>query len=161
MAKTELMGIGGLTAAFGDLQDGMKTRTGRAMVVSGGGVIKRRAKAIAQTKGLRRTGAMIKNIAIKRETQAPTDVVQYHIGVRHGRDLTKKQKATGALSVNGKGRIVKRYADDPYYWRFVELKTRRRAATPFLQPALEEGREEAIDAMAERLQREHDKVSKK
>lgn len=161
MAKTEVLGIGGLSAAFGDLQDGMKTRTGRAMVVSGGGVIKRRAKAIAQAKGLRRTGSMIKNIVIKREPQAPPDTVQYHLGVRHGRSKTKKQKATGRLAVNGKGRIVKRYEDDPYYWRFLELTTKRRAATPFLQPALEQGREEAIDAMAERLQREHDKAGKK
>ncbi|KQW24678.1 HK97-gp10 family putative phage morphogenesis protein [Acidovorax sp. 22279] len=206
MAKSETLGIGELSQSFKELKDGMETRVARAMVVSAGGVLKKRAKAIAQSNGSVRTGAMVKNIAIKREPQAPAGTVEYNMGVRHGRDLTKKQKSTAKLAVGKGGRIVKKYADDPYYWRWVEqghkvvprksgdtsqtelkytrrgrsgklitytrkrgvdsLRSRRAASTgsvaakPFIAPALEQGKEEAIDAMAARLQKELEKASK-
>lgn len=162
MAKSETFGISELSKAFRELVGGMSDqRVGRAMVASGGSLLKRRAKSNAQALGLRRTGDLIKNIVIKREPQAPPDTVQYHLGVRHGRHLTKKQKVNTKLGISSAGRIVKQYVDDPYYWRFLELDTERRDATPYLAPALEQGREEVIDAMGKRLQREHEKASKK
>ncbi len=161
MAKTEVLGIGDLGQSFRELRNDMETRTARGMVVSAGGVLKRRAKAKAQSLGLRKSGALIKNIVIKREPQAPAGTAQYNLGVRHGRNLTRKQKASGKLGVNAAGRIVKRYEDDPYYWRFPELGTEKQAATPFLGPALEEGSAEAIAAMDARLQRELAKAQKK
>lgn len=205
MAKSEILGIGDMRANFAGVKDGMQTRTARRMLVAAGGVLKRKAKAIAQANGSRRTGAMIKNIAIKREPQAPPGTEQYHLGVRHGRNLSKKQKAKGSrLAVTGKGRIVKRYEDDPYYWRWVErghkivgrepaadgettyqqklrdgrvvtrkrkysgsgLRARRRASTgsvpakPFIAPALEQGRGEAIEAMGGALKKDLAKVLK-
>lgn len=186
MAKTEVLGIGELGSAFRELKADMEARTARAMVVSAGGVLKRKAKKIAIANGSRRTGAMIKNIAIKREPSAPPGTAQYHLGVRHGNDLSSKQKAASKqLYVNGKGRISVRYVDDPYYWRWVEQghrivaradsragknvsrRARRAAATgkvdakPFIGPALEQGKTEAINAMDARLQRELAKAQKK
>lgn len=160
MAKSEILGIGELSQSFRGLKTDMETRTARAMVVAAGGVLKRKAKSIAQANGSVRTGAMIKNIAIKREPQAPAGTAQYHLGVRHGRQLTKKQKTNSKLAVNKGGRIVKRYEDDPYYWRFAEFGTKKQQATPFIAPALEQGKTEAIDAMATRLQKELEKASK-
>lgn len=158
MAKSEVMGIGELKQNFGRLKDGMQTRIGRAMVVSAGGVLKKKAKAGIQAQGLVRSGSMLKNVVIKREASAPAGTVQYHLGVRHGRDKTRKQRATVKLAVGVTGRVVKRYEDDPYYWRFHEFGTKKQAAQPFLGPALEEGAGEAIDAMSERLQKELDKA---
>lgn len=160
MAKTEVLGIGELKANFDKLKTGMETRIARSMVVAAGGVLKRKAKANMQRQGLVRTGSMMKNVAIKRETQAPAGTAQYHLGVRHGKNKTRAQRKTGKLSVNTKGRIVKRYEDDPYYWRFPEFGTAKQQATPSLGPALEEGKTEAIDAMATRLQKELDKAGK-
>lgn len=160
MAKSEVLGIGELKANFGKLKTGMETRIARAMLAAAGGVVRKRAKTNAQAQGLKRSGALIKNIVIKREPGAPSGTVEYNLGVRHGHNLTKKQKVKSKLSVNGKGRIVKRYEDDPYYWRYAEFGTRKQQATPYLAPALEQGRTEAIDAMAERLQKELDKASK-
>lgn len=160
MAKSEILGIGELSQSFQSLKTGMETRVARVMVAAGGGVLRRRARAIAQAKGLRKTGALVKNIVIKREPQAPAGTAQYNLGVRHGRNLTKKQKTDSKLAVNKSGRIVKRYEDDPYYWRFPEFGTKKQQATPYLQPALEQGKEEAVDAMAERLDKEHAKASK-
>lgn len=160
MAKTEILGIGELSQSFRELKAGMETRTSRAMVVAAGGVLKRRAKANALAQGLRRTGALVKNIVIKREPQAPQGTAQYHLGVRHGRNLTTKQKASSKLGISKGGRIVKRYEDDPYYWRFAEFGTRKQQAAPFLGPALEQGKTDAIDAMATRLKKELDKAGK-
>jgi len=160
MARSEILGIGALSQSFQQLKTGMETRVARLMVASGGGVLRSKARGIAQAKGLRRTGALIKNIVIKREPQAPAGTAQYNLGVRHGRNLTKKQKTNSKLVINKTGRIVKRYEDDPYYWRFPEFGTKKQQATPFLQPALEQGKEEVIDAMANRLDKEHAKASK-
>ena len=160
MAKEEILGLGDLSANFKKLKTDMEQRTGRAMVVAGGGVIKRKAKANVQQQGLVRTGAYLKNIVIKREPQNPPGTVAYALGVRHGRNLTKKQKANSKLGVE-KGRIVKRYEDDPFYWRFLEFDTAKRDGTPAIGPALEEGRGDAIDAMGNRLQKELDKAGSK
>lgn len=160
MAKSEILGIGELSQSFQALKTGMEARVARLMVASGGSVLRSKARGIAQAKGLRKTGALIKNIVIKREPQVPAGTAQYNLGVRHGRNLTKKQKTNSKLAINKTGRIVKRYEDDPYYWRFPEFGTKKQQAAPFLQPALEQGKEEAIDAMAERLDKEHAKASK-
>ena len=160
MMAEEVLGIGDLSQSFKALKTGMETRVARVMVAAAGGVVRKAARSNAQAEGLRKTGALIKNIVIKREPQAPSGTAQYNLGVRHGRNLTKKQKAKGKLAINGAGRIVKRYEDDPYYWRFAEFGTKKQQATPFLAPALEENKEAAIEAMAERLQRELDKAAK-
>lgn len=154
MAKTEVLGIGELKANFAQLKTGMEQRTSRAMVVAAGGVLKRKAKALIQQQGLVRTGSLLKNVAIKRESAAPAGTTQYNLGVRHGRDKNKAQKKSAKLSVGTSGRIVKRYGDDPFYWRFAEFGTAKQGATPFLGPALEQGRTDAIAAMEQRLQKE-------
>lgn len=161
MADSKILGIGELSQSFQSLKTGMETRTARVMVAAAGGVVRSKARGIAQAKGLRKSGALIKNIVIKREPQAPAGTAQYNLGVRHGRNLTKKQRTNSKLAINKTGRIVKRYEDDPYYWRFPEFGTKKQQATPYLQPALEQGKEGAIQAMADRLQKEHDKASKR
>lgn len=165
MAKTEILGIGNLKANFARVKLDMQSRTARGMVVAAGGVLKRKAKAIAQANGSVRTGAMVKNIAIKREASAGAGIEQYNLGVRSGRDLTRKQKKAGRhLVVNAKGRIVVNYANNPYYWPWVEQGHKTRSgsaevsAKPFIAPALEQGRTQAIGAMAERLNKALEKA---
>lgn len=207
MADTTVLGIGELAANFKAVRADMEVRVSRVMVVAAGGILKKNAKEIALANGSRRTGAMIKNIVIKREKDAPEGTTQYHLGVKNGNQLTKKQKSTARLAINKLGQIVKRYADDPYYWRWVEqghkivakadagdksytsativrrlkngkwvlrrrevatqsLRNRRAAsmgsvaARPFIGPALEQGREEAIAAMSVALDKELAKALK-
>lgn len=207
MADTTVLGIGQLAANFKALRTDMETRVARAMVVAAGGVLKKKAKEIALSNGSKRTGAMIKNIVIKREKDTPAGTTQYHLGVRHGRDLTKSQKNKGKkVTVLSSGRLAIQYMDDPYYWRWVEqghkvvgratgdtgtqelaytrkgrsgklirytrkrsadsLRARRAramgavAARPFIEPALAQGREQAIAAMAARLNAELEKANR-
>ena len=148
-----IIGIADLTAKLKKL-DGMSKNTAAKMVASAGAVIRKEAKSIAQSKGLRKTGSLIKNIAIKRERNVPQNTVQYNVGVRHGRDFGKRKNVVKYLAVGRRGRIVTRYKDDPFYWRFLEFGTKHITARPFIAPALERKRTEAVKAMEAVLDKE-------
>lgn len=197
--NTKILGIAGLQAKFVELRQDMTIKTARRMVASAGTVLKKEAKAIAQSKGLQISGAMIRNIAIKRDRSAPEGTEQYNLGVRHGRDLGKRHTKYLAHSKR-KGRVIIKRKDDPFYWRFIELghkivarasgkggsvdtfhwrltknwkarivkrtlsedaiTIRRRSPTgfvepiPFIKPALENKKQEAIAAMQDRLEKD-------
>lgn len=153
----KIEGLGGLRAAFAEISRDMRTRTARAMVVAAGGVLKREAKRLAQSQGLRKTGALINNIAIKRE-RTPDGIAQYHLGERHGRDLGRK--AERKLVVGRNGRIVSKRTNDPFYWYFHEFGTKKMRARPYIGPALENRREDAIQAMEKRLAAVVEKANK-
>ncbi len=155
MAAEKIEGLANLRNGFSNVASNMKLRTSRSMVVSAGGVLKKEAKAIAQSQGLRKTGALIKNIAIKRE-KTPEGIAQYNLGVRHGKDLGRKAKFV--LVVGKSGRVVKKRENDPFYWSFLEFTTKRRSGTPFIGRALENKRAEAIQAMEDRLQKSLDRA---
>lgn len=209
MANSEILGIGDMKANFAKVKEDMGLRVSRRMVASAGSVLKAKAKAIAISNGSKRTGAMVNNVVIKRETQAPAGTTQYNLGVRHGGMLSKKVRETSKfLAVSRAGRIVTRYQNDPYYWKWVEqghkivgradpgdksyttttyltrlrngklavrtreransgLRARRAAATgevaakPFIGPALEQGKAEAIEAMGKELQKSLEKFGTK
>jgi HK97 gp10 family phage protein len=140
----KIEGLGQLHAAFSSLGKDMEVRASRRMVVAGGGALKKEAKRLALSFGLKRTGALINNIAIKRE-KTPAGITQYNLGERHGRDLTKKGAKKLRLKVGKSGRVV--YANDPFYWRFQEFTRKGRKGTPFIGASLDNKRQEAIDAM--------------
>lgn len=144
----KIEGLSELRASFGTVKEEMRLRTARGMVVSAGGVLKREAKRLAQAAGLRKTGALINNIAIKRE-KTPEGIAQYHLGVRHGRDLGRKAKKF--LVIGKSGRVITKRLNDPFYWRFLELTTQRRQGTSFIGAALTNKYGEAVDAMQVRL----------
>lgn len=196
--KTDVLGIEDLVASFREVREEMGSKVARRMVVAGGKIVRERAKANAQANGSVISGAMVDNIAIKRETQTPDGTAQYHVGVRHGNDQTRKVRAKGQRRlVVSRGRIVQRRDNDPFYWKFVErghrvvpasvadgnttfvqklrngkLVTRKRAFTgrglrarrrsagqgvvgmkPFIAPALEQERSNALAAMEQTLTR--------
>ena len=62
----------------------------------------------------------------------------FYVLVRHGKKY-RNQGKRGNLS------------QDAWYWRFLEFGTRKMAALPFLRPALESRRREAVDAIKQRL----------
>lgn len=156
----EVLGLGDLRKSFAGLRDEMKMKTALRMVASAGGVLRTEAKRIAQSLGLRKTGAMIRNIAIKRERRAPAGTTQYHLGVRHGRHLGNGKKVIKFLALNKRGRVVTRRENDPFYWRYIELGTKYIEAEKFLQQATENKRAEAIAAMGKRLQQDIEKANK-
>ena len=62
----------------------------------------------------------------------------FFVAVRHGKKY-RKQGKRGNLS------------QDAWYWRFLEFGTRKMRAHPFMRPALEAKRREAVDAIKVRL----------
>ena len=116
-----IQGLAQMRQNFEGIRQDMRTRVSRRMVVAGGRVIKDQAIANARANGSVRTGAMVANIAIKRESKAPEGTEQYHVGVRHGRDQSKKvRKAATKRLVSSRGRLRVQRDNDPYYWRWVE-----------------------------------------
>lgn len=156
----EVLGLGDLRKSFAGLRDDMKMKTALRMVASAGGVLRTEAKRIAQSRGLRKSGAMIRNIAIKRERRAPAGTTQYNLGVRHGRHLGNGKKVVKFLALSKRGRIVTRRENDPFYWRYIELGTKHIKAEKFIQQATENKRAEAIAAMEKRLQQDIEKASR-
>lgn len=161
-----VIGVADITIRFNTLREGMKAKTGRRMVASGAGVIRNEAKRIVMTKGLIRTKALYNNIVVKRETKVPANTIQYNVGVRHGRNLTRKQKQNAKVKLRRKnGRIVTIRQNDPFYWRFIEFKHKTKApkartlpADPFLTPAFETKYPAAIEKMSKVLDQDLQKA---
>ena len=152
--NVQILGIGELSRKFSELADNMKQKTARRMVATAGGIVRKEAKALALSQGLKQTGALIKNIAIKREKNVPEGVEQYHLGVRHGRELRRAKIDKIFLVKNKSGRVVWKRVDDPFYWRFLEFGTKQINPYRFIQQALNNKQQEAIDAMLSRLHRD-------
>lgn len=204
--KPEVLGIEALAASFREVREDMGSKVARRMVVAGGKIVRDRAKANAKANGSVISGAMVENIVIKREAKAADGTAQYHVGVRHGNQQTRKVRAKGQRRlVVSRGRIVQRRDNDPFYWKFVErghrvvpasvadgsttfvqklrngklvtrkrafsgrgLRARRRMAgqgvvgrKPYLEPALEQERGNALTAMERFLNRYLDSERKK
>ena len=154
----EITGIKELSEAMKRLGDGLNRKIAAKMVASAGTVVKKEAKRIAQQKGLRKTGTLINNIAIKREKQVPANTVQYNVGVRHGREYGKKKNVVKYLAVGRRGRIVTKYKNDSFYWRFLEFGTKNISPRKFIEPALQSKGTEAIAAMQAVIEKEILKV---
>lgn len=117
MADSKILGLGELQKTFASLAAGMQKGAARRIAAVGGGVLRKEARTIAQAKGLRKTGALINNIVIKHERDAPAGTEQYNLGVRHGRALGRKYKQ---LAIGKNGRVRVEYNNNPFYWWYVE-----------------------------------------
>lgn len=112
-------GMAGLHTTFLALQVDTRDKSARRIAAAGGARLRKEVRNVITQKGLIKSRALINNVAIKREKKVPAGIEQYHIGIRHGRDLGKK--AIKYLAVGASGRIVTRRQNDPYYWRFLEF----------------------------------------
>ncbi|MEW9584328.1 HK97-gp10 family putative phage morphogenesis protein [Paraburkholderia sp. DGU8] len=173
-----ISGLQAFNGAIATLKDDMQKKVAFSAALIGANVIKREAKAIALSKGLEQSGALLNNIAVKREANPPLGVAQYNLGVRHGRELGSNAKVV--FSVRADGSIRKTYVDDPFYWWYLEFGTKPHAERggsgrklafeadgspvfalkvsnpgiqpmPFIGPAFERKGDEALQAMSDRV----------
>lgn len=161
MASTQVLGIEKLTKSFKELSTSMQLRVSRRMVVVVGRIVVNAAKQNVRSAGLVRTGNMMKNIAIKRQKGTAPGIAEYHVGVRHSRDLTKKARLAGAILKKSRrtGRIFKQYKNDPFYWSFQHFGWTDRgggkhAGTRFIEKALQANIKATTDKMGEVLRDE-------
>jgi HK97 gp10 family phage protein len=178
-SENVISGLQGFSSSIAALKDDMQRKVAFSAALIGANVIKREAKAIALTRGLKLTGALINNIAVKREANPPLGTAQYNLGVRHGRELGSKARVV--FSVRADGSIRKAYVDDPFYWWYLEFGTKPHAltggrgrklafeadgrpvfamkvanpgiqATPFIGPAFDNKSDAALQAMSDRVE---------
>lgn len=140
---------------------GVSERSARRGAVNAAAqVVKREAVKNARAQGLVSTGALVNNIAVKRERGTSDNWTEYHVGVRSGREA----KGADKIAVRGSdGRIRFEYTDNPFYWHMWEFGhfnvflRRYVPAKPFMRPAMQTKQEELIEVMrtnmADRLDR--------
>ena len=150
-AHTTITGVPELAATLAKLQADMRAGVARRAVGAAATVVRNAARSNIDGRGLVATGTMRRNVVYKYERSAPIDAPSANVGVRHGRGLIRRDRINTQLVLRANGRIAKVYVDDPYYWRFHEFGTKKMPARPFLGPALEQSRQQAIDAMAKLL----------
>jgi hypothetical protein len=159
-----------------DIRDKVMVR----VVASAANSVRKEAQSIAKRKNIRRTGALINNIVLKREHDVDAGIIQYNVGVRHG--LGGGNGGKKIISARKGGGVTVQYKNNPYYWFWVEAghavigrgkkritrmnhKTLKRervnpdgtrfvGAKPFLLPALEARRANLPQFMQNRLNEE-------
>ena len=155
MARSETVRIEGLAdleRALRELPDRVAKNGLRVSVYAGAKVIRdearQRAPKAAQALGPNQPppGTLKRSVIMKHVPELSGQTRQtFFVLVRHGKKY-RKQGKKGNLS------------QDAWYWRFVEFGTRKMRARPFLRPALEAKRREAVQAMkeclADRIERE-------
>ncbi|NCV88474.1 MAG: HK97 gp10 family phage protein [Oxalobacteraceae bacterium] len=148
MARADIVSIEGLAQldrALRELPQRIANRGLRASVYAGAKVIRdearSRAPKAAQSLGPKQPppGTLKRSVMMKHIRELSGSGRQtFYVLVRQGRKY-RNQGRRGNLS------------QDAWYWRFVEFGTRKMRARPFLRPALEFRRREAVDAIKERL----------
>jgi HK97 gp10 family phage protein len=155
-AKFSVSGFAELRKGFNQISLAGQNKRLESAALAGSRVVRDRARQIAEAKGIRQTGALIDNIVHKRVRENDPFSAEAHVAVRHGVQTKRaKAKARRALAKGDKDGAAKALenVNDPWYWRFHELGTSKMPATPFIRPALEQSKEEAVDAMRESLKR--------
>jgi HK97 gp10 family phage protein len=146
-----IVGVSELAKKFKGLDFALQKKYGPRMVAAAGTVVKRAAKAEAKSQGLRKSGALIANIAIKRQKPAPRNTIEYHVGVRHGNALGNGKKVVKYLALNKTGRVVTKRKDDPFYWRFLEFGTKHIRRREFMTKGFQKSQGQALAAMQSKL----------
>ena len=138
MAKYESVQIKGLDAlakALKELPDRVAKNGLRAAVYAGAKVIRDEAKLQA----LVATGTLKRAVILKQIPELSSKNKQtFFVTVRQGKKY-RKQGKKGNLS------------QDAWYWRFVEFGTVKMSARPFLRPAFDIKKNDALTAIKTRL----------
>ena len=138
-------GLAQLDRALRELPQRIANRGLRASVYAGAKVIRDEARArapkAAQSLGPKQPppGTLKRAVIMKHVRELSGGGRQtFYVLVRHGKQY-RKQGKRGQLS------------QDAWYWRFLEFGTRHMVARPFLRPALASRRQEALQAIRQRL----------
>jgi HK97 gp10 family phage protein len=134
-------GLAELRAALRELPQRIARNVLRGAVSAGAAVIRKEAKARAPlytgkvAEGHPPPGTLKRAIYQKQinELSSLTNQV-FFVGVRHGKKYQKQGKKGDK-------------SQDAYYWRWVEFGTSKMAARPFMRPAFEAKKNEAVAAI--------------
>jgi len=137
-------GFAELAKALHELPERVARNGLRAAVNAGANVIKK--EAISKAPEL--TGALKANLYQKQIREKSGPVRQtFYVGVKNG---VAKYAKTAANRRAGKVGVYKN-AGSTFYWRFIEFGTSKMPAKPFLRPAFEGQKENAVKAIGAKL----------
>jgi HK97 gp10 family phage protein len=138
MAKVEVQGLRELGERMKKLSLDVALKASRSATNAAAQVIKKEAISKAPVD----TGNLKKNIIVRRAKQP--DLTSLHLVLVRSGKLTDKQKGSGL--------------QDAFYWRFVEFGTVNAPPKPFMRPAFDTKKGQALDAMTAQLKKRIDKA---
>lgn len=145
MADVQIEGLQELAAALRELPEKIARNGLRAAVYAGAKVIRDEAKTLAPvstgpvSQGHPPPGTLARSIVMKQiPEQSGMSNQVFAVTVRHGKKYQKQGKKGDK-------------SQDAFYWRFVEFGTAKMAAKPFLRPAFEGKKQEAAEAIKQKL----------
>lgn len=145
----EIKGLRELERNINELAEQVRERGVKRMVSAAAVPIRddarRRAPVLKTPDYRRKPGTLRNSIQIWRKRDTPY-AATYFVGVR---GLSRRAIRLFKQTNSRPGRAARAHdnPDDPFYWRFVELGTSRRSAQPFLRPAFEGKKRDAVTAM--------------
>lgn len=142
----KIKGLEQLQRALNQLPIELQGKPLRAAVSAGAKVIQK--QAIENAEPHRQTGTLEKNIVIAKTRRPIPGQAQYSVGIRR----VKKRYVNNAAN-RRKNRVGKKYEvyGEAFYWRFLEFGTSKYPKSPFLVPAFESRKMEAIEVIKTRL----------
>lgn len=144
MAETvEVKGLRELRRAMLTLPQKMDQRILNSGLLAGGRLIVADAKQRVAV----RTGELRRNIRARSTKPFQGMTATVIVGVRK---LTKKQIAALKKKRNRKGSSLPN-PSDPFYWRFLEFGTSKMRARPFLRPAFESKKGQALEVITKQF----------
>lgn len=147
--RVEVKGLRELGALLKELDADIQKKVARAATNAGAQVIKKRAVQKAPVSD----PALTPNI--------PPGYMRDSIIVRRQRRPDKGLTSQHAVTVRHKGAKVLADAPNPYQVGiFNEFGTVKMSAQPFMRPAFDSGKSEALDAIVKRLQQRIEKANK-
>ena len=146
----QLTGFTELAAALRELPQRVAKNALRAAVNAGASVIKKQVVQNAPED----TGLLKKEIYQKQIREKSGDFRQtYFVGVRTYKMKYANTRANRRKSrVTQAGESLKTYdINAAFYWRYVEFGTSKMTAKPFIRPAFEAKKEDAVEAIRTKL----------
>ena len=146
MIETDITGLKELQEALKQLPREIQQRPLRSALAAGAKVILDEAKRLAPQG---ETGNLRKALyRYRSRSRSGIGQETYLVGVRKG----KKDYVDSAKN-RRLGRVGKKYTveGEAFYWRFIEFGTSKKGARPFLRPAFESKKMEAIDVFKKRM----------
>jgi len=146
IVTVKIQGLEQLQMALNQLPIELQGKPLRAAVAAGAKVIQK--QAIENAEPHRLTGTLERNIVIAKTRHPVPGQAQYSVGIRR----VKKWYVNSAANKR-KHRAGKSYEvyGEAYYWRFLEFGTSKIPKSPFLVPAFESKKIEAIEVIKKRL----------
>lgn len=139
-----------MAARMRALPDRLARKSLRAAVNAGATVIKK--DAIKRASKNKKTGALEKNFYQKQIREISTVLSQtFYVGVRSGLARYASNKANKAAGRAGK---VYKNSSATFYWKFLEFGTSKMPARPFLRPAFEARKNDAVTAIGNKIRTE-------